>query len=179
MNSLKTVKKAAKGCRKSFEILIEEHKLTMYRVSRTILSDDQDSADAIQETILKAYEGISKLREPRFFKTWLIRILMNECNQIHRKRKNIIPIDHLWECAGEDRGYRELEVLELIHTLPDRDSQLLKLFYIDDLSMADLALLYETSENTIKTRLRRSREKLRSMITQNKEEELWINGKNN
>ncbi|WP_051314740.1 sigma-70 family RNA polymerase sigma factor [Alteribacter aurantiacus] len=179
MNSLKTVKKAINGCKKSFGKVIEEHKVTLYRVSRTILSDDQDSADAIQETILNAYEGIGKLREPCYFKTWLIRILINECNQIHRKRKNIIPIEQLGETSTEEQGFKELEVMELFTSLPSTESQLLKLYYIEDLSVADLALLYETSENTIKTRLRRTREKLRRILFQSEEAELWINGNNN
>ena len=61
MNQIKEVKKAIKGNRSSFEKLILEHKLMMYRVSRTILSNDEDCADAMQEAIIKAFQNIHTL----------------------------------------------------------------------------------------------------------------------
>lgn len=59
----------------------------MYCTSKTILKDDQDCADAIQETIVKAFQKIDTLKKEKYVKTWLIRILINECHNIIRKER--------------------------------------------------------------------------------------------
>ncbi|MCP1307418.1 hypothetical protein NI000_09170 [Paenibacillus tyrfis] len=51
-------------------------------MAKSILDKDENAADALQETILKAYQSIHALREPKFFKTWIFRILINQCNTI-------------------------------------------------------------------------------------------------
>ena len=61
-------------------ILSSERQL--YATARTILSDDQDCADAIQESIVKAFSKIDTLKKDRYAKTWLMRILFNECYNI-------------------------------------------------------------------------------------------------
>ena len=179
MDLNRDVKKAIKGNRSSFEKLILTHKLIMYRVSRTILSRDEDCADAIQEAILKAFQNIHTLREPRYFKTWLIRILLNECYQLHRKRKNLISIDELLEPISQENGYEKIEIEQLLDVLPSEEKQLLKLFYIEDLSIHDLALILDMPENTVKTKLRRAREKMQKTLAMDEEVTTWKNGNRN
>ena len=169
MNHMKEVKKAIKGNRSSFEKLILEHKLMMYRVSRTILTNDEDCADAMQEAIIKAFQNIHTLREPRYFKTWLIRILLNECQQILRKRKNLISIDEWIEPYANEGGYEKIEIIQLLDVLPTEEQQLLKLYYIEDLSIGNLSLILEIPENTVKTKLRRAREKMQKTLTKDEE----------
>ena len=179
MDLSRDVKKAIKGNRSSFEKLILTHKLIMYRVSRTILSRDEDCADAVQEAILKAFQNIHTLREPRYFKTWLIRILLNECHQLHRKRKNLISIDELLEPISQEIGYEKIEIEQLLDVLPSEEKQLLKLFYIEDLSIHDLALILDRPENTVKTKLRRAREKMQKTLAMDEEVTTWKNGNRN
>ncbi|WP_164684785.1 sigma factor [Brevibacillus reuszeri] len=57
---------------------------TLYRVSRSILKTEHECLDAVQEAVLNAFHSIHTLREPRFFKTWLIRIVTNICYRIAR-----------------------------------------------------------------------------------------------
>lgn len=179
MNLNKEVKKAIKGNHSSFEKLILEHKLIMYRVSRTILSRDEDCADAMQEAIFKAYQKIHTLKEARYFKTWLLRILMNECYQLLRKRKNHTSFNGLDEPSANEHGYEEIEIHQLLDVLPSEDKQLLKLYYINDLSIQDLAIILDIPENTVKTKLRRAREKMKNSLIKDKEAATWINGKSN
>lgn len=168
-----------KGNHSSFEKLILAHKLVMYRVSRTILTRDEDCADAMQEAIMKAYQNIHALREPRYFKTWIIRILLNECYQLQRKRKNLIPIEELAEPSSKEDGYEKIEIEQLLDVLPLEDKQLLKLFYMEDLSVHDLALILDMPENTVKTKLRRAREKMQKLLANDEEVKTWKNGKSN
>ena len=66
---------------------------THLKVAVGILRNDSDAADAIQESILTCYERMTELKKPQYFKTWLLRILINNCNQMLRERKKVIGIE--------------------------------------------------------------------------------------
>ena len=91
------VRQAQRGDAQAFVELIEENKQTMYNVAVGILRNDSDAADAIQESILTCYERMTELKKPQYFKTWLLRILINNCNQMLRERKKVIGIEHIME----------------------------------------------------------------------------------
>lgn len=114
MNLIKEVRRAIKGNPKAFEKLIQSHQLLMYRVSRTILTRDEDCADAMQEAIMKAFQHMHTLREPRYFKTWLIRILINECYNIQRKTKHIVSMNKLPETSKDEKGFQKVEIEQLL-----------------------------------------------------------------
>ena len=81
--------KAIHGDVDAFLELMDRNSLSMYKVARGILNQDDDVADAIQDTILKCFEKIRTLKNPEYFKTWMIRILINECNQILRHYQRV------------------------------------------------------------------------------------------
>ncbi|MBN2983761.1 RNA polymerase sigma factor [Cohnella algarum] len=178
MDMTKEVKKAQKGHPHAFEHLIRAHKVIMYRVARTLLASDADCADAIQEAILKAFENIRTLREPAYFKTWLLRIVINECNRILRQHRKVIELDEWTAPSAKESGFEKVELEQLLKTLPEEDRILLKLYHIDDLSIKELAEIYQKPENTIKTQLRRAREHARS-IWSKQEGYPWKNGSGN
>ena len=85
---IQLVKRSISGDADAFLELMEKNSLAMYKVARGILDNDEDAADAMQDTILTCFEKIHTLKNPEYFKTWMIRILINECNKIHRHYKN-------------------------------------------------------------------------------------------
>ena len=78
MDIVKLVKKSKKGNDIAFSTLIKNYEKGLYRVA--ITKNNEDALDCIQETILKAYTNIKNLRQEKHFKTWLIKILINQCN---------------------------------------------------------------------------------------------------
>ena len=70
--------------------LIRLYTPNMYKVAKAILKNDEDAADAIQETVLTCWEKINTLQKDNYFKTWLIRILINHCNTIYRQKSRIL-----------------------------------------------------------------------------------------
>ena len=72
---------------------------TLYRVSYSILPEKCDREDAVQSCLEKAWKRRRALREERYLKTWLVRILINECYDIHRRRAREAPCE-LPEHAG-------------------------------------------------------------------------------
>lgn len=79
MNRL--VKKAQQGDADAFIELMEQQKMTLQRVAYGYFREEEDVADVMQDTILDAFEHIQSLKKPEYFRTWLVRILMNNCNR--------------------------------------------------------------------------------------------------
>lgn len=80
------IKKARKHDKAAFQQLMEQEGKAMYKVAKTILKNDDDVADAMQETALACWEKLDTLKKDRYFRTWLTRILINNCNAICRQR---------------------------------------------------------------------------------------------
>ena len=71
--------------REQLGALILDSERQLYSTAKTILYSDQDCADAIQDTIVKAFSKIDTLKNDKYARTWLVRILINECYSILRK----------------------------------------------------------------------------------------------
>ena len=108
------VEKAVRGDADAFLELMEMNSLSMYKTARGILKNDNDVSDAIQDTILTSFEKIHKLKNPQYFKTWLIRILINECNQILRHYKKVNTIEEVPETPRQDKTLAEFEFKEML-----------------------------------------------------------------
>ncbi|MDZ5474603.1 sigma-70 family RNA polymerase sigma factor [Bacillus sp. 31A1R] len=160
MFDLLDVTSARKGNKEAFIRIIEASESTMYRIAKSIVKSDEDCADAIQETILKAYTSIESLKEPKFFKTWLIRILINVCNQILRSKQKVIPLEGWKEPVTQTGSYDEIEVNEVVNSLNEETRMLVILYYFEDLSVKQIAQTLEIPEGTVKSRLSRARNEL-------------------
>ena len=67
--------------RDEFSKRVLESEQTLYRISMSMLKNETDCEDAVQTAILTAYEKLSTLKEEQYFRTWLVRILINICNR--------------------------------------------------------------------------------------------------
>ncbi len=120
------LQRARAGDGEAFIQLMEENKTGMYKVARAYLSCDADVADAMQQTILDCFEKLGTLRSEAYFKTWLMRILINNCKDILRQNRRVSPMEpesRVWEEARQEDGEgRRMEFLDLLESLgePDR-----------------------------------------------------------
>lgn len=155
------VYKAKKGNKEAFIKLITENEKTMYRVAKNYLSSNDDIKDVISEATLKAYEKIKSLKDDSYFKTWLIRILINECYILLKKNKReILEFENSVVEEIHIDTYENLDLKVAMELLPINMRIILSLHYYDDLSVKDISLALDMKENTVKTNLKRGREKL-------------------
>ncbi len=159
------VKRAKRGDAEAFIELIESNKQSMYKVARGFLHDEEDVADAMSETVLTCYEKVRTLKHDAYFKTWMIRILINHCKNILRKRKRSIPVETMAEFEGEAQNSGEQEFQELIEPLKEQDRSIFTLYYVYGMKVKEIAACMEMKENTVTTRLKRGREALRDEMT--------------
>lgn len=103
------LRKAKRGDSDAFCQLMDQHMNGMYKIARSYLHNDEDAADAIQDTILSCFENLPHLKQNRYFKTWLIRILINKCKDILEKHKRIIYTDDLPETPIYQEAFETAE----------------------------------------------------------------------
>lgn len=156
---------AIHGDTDAFIRLIQAHKNYLYHLARTYLNHEEDCADAVQETIFKSFRSISTLREPAYFKSWLSRILINECIQLLRAQKRMRIIDQSkWNCTAAEVPYEAIELKEAVAYLEDHLKIVIQLYYYEDVPIKRIAKLLGVPEGTIKSRLHRARELLAEVL---------------
>lgn len=139
---------------------------TMYRVAKTLLRSDADCADAIQEAIVKAFSAIQTLRKDSYAKTWLVRIVINECYAIMRREQKLVPIDDITveEAAAEQADYSAL--YDVLSRLPEEIRLTVTLYYIEGYSVKEIAELMKTTQSAVKNRLMRARAKMKKELAE-------------
>ncbi len=125
----------------------------MYHVAKTLLYSDADCADAIQEAIVKAFSSLHTLRKDVCAKTWLVRIVINECYAIMRREKKLVSLeDYSVEEAAEERAdYSDL--YEALSHLSEEIRLTVTLYYMEGYSVKEIVVLMKTTESAVKNRL--------------------------
>lgn len=147
----------------SLIIASEDH---LYRVAKSLLYNDADCADAIQDAIVKAFSKLHTLKNDKYAKTWVIRILINECYAIMRKEKRMVSLETV-ETVPEDAAYEEKDysdLYEAVTKLPEDMRMAVVLYYVEEFSIKEIALIQNVSESAVKNRLFKARAKLRVML---------------
>ncbi len=130
----------------------------MYKTAFAILMNDEDTADAIQDAVLACWEKIHTLKQPSYFKTWLVRILIHKCYDIRKLREKMVHLDDAYEPAAEDHS--NLEFREALLFLDDKYRIVVILFYSEGYKTGEIAEILNIPKSTVQTRLKRAREKL-------------------
>ena len=136
---------------------------TLYRVSYSILRQRCDREDAVQSCLEKAWRRRKSLREERYLKTWLVRILINECYDIHRRRGRETP-GEIPERAAPPGADRELH--DALMRLPEEVRTPLVLHYMEGYSIQEIASALRLAQGTVKTRMRRGRTMLKQLLSE-------------
>ena len=134
----------------------------LYRVARTMLPQECDCEDAVQEALLRAWDRRETLRQEAYFDTWLIRILINQCKTFYRRRppEPAELTEDIPQVSSE-----ETPLLDALMALPRKQRVALELHYIEGYSVAETARILRLPEGTVKWRLKRGREQLKEILT--------------
>lgn len=132
----------------------------LYRVAYTMLRNEADCEDAVQEALLRAWSRLGTLREDAFFETWLIRILINQCKSSFRKRPPDAALTADIPGPEPDRS----PVLEALESLPPKPRIAIELHYIEGYSIKECARMLGVPEGTVKWRLHQGRKRLARAI---------------
>lgn len=162
MKELELATQAINGNEAAQLQLLNLYKEPMYRVAYSYMQNEHDANDALQEVTYQCLKNIHKVQSPQYFKTWLVRIVINTCLMMKRQQKRIVVTNDL---LVQPRNMTELfELNDVISQLPIEQQELIHLKYFKDLKNSEIATLQNIPEGTVKSRLHKTLKKLRHLL---------------
>lgn len=168
---LELVKRAKSGDEEAFIRLMESQSDCMYKMAKTILKNEEDVADAMAETVLVCWEKLSTLKENRYVKTWMMRILMNKCYDLLRKKELLLTEDTVSEADAREDGYGMAEWEQVLQGLDEKYRLVMLLYYVDGFKIREVSEILDIPAATVKTRLVRGRKQLADEMKMEKGED--------
>ncbi len=144
----------------TFSERVLECEQTLYRVSMSMLKNETDCEDAVQSALLAAYEKLDTLKNEEFFKTWLVRILINICNQQLRTRNRVISLQDYTDTPSVSDDCN-IEIKMALEQLPVKIREVVVLYYMEDFSVKEISQILKIPNGTVKSRLSKGRKLLK------------------
>jgi len=150
----------------SYLQMIQEFERSLYRVSRSILWNDADCADAVQQTVFKGWLNLGQLNETEKFKSWIMSILVNECRNI--QRKNLRHANIVQAVTEKIRTtpvkVKNMELEEALKALPEHYRLPILLHYMEGYPIKEIARILDVNEKRVTERMYRARRKLEEAL---------------
>ena len=181
---IELVQRAASGDDLAFESIMRRHNRLLFRTARSILKNDAEAEDALQEAYLRAWRALAAYRCESKLSTWLVRIVINEAlGRLRRSSARVIPLDAAMESADpdtqealqDDPAHRpehaamRMQVRRLmearIDSLPEAFRTVFMLRAVEELSVEEVSTALQLPEATVRTRYFRARGLLREGLS--------------
>lgn len=150
--------------------LILNSERQLYSTAKTILINDQDCADAIQETIVRHFQGWNFVKT-KCAKDLVIRILINECYSLLRKSSKLVSLEGMSEMTEieTDQKTDYSDLYRAVNSLKEELRMPVILYYIEDFNIKEIAQILEITEGAVQKRLARARGKLKRNLQESEE----------
>ncbi len=154
--------------KKLIEQIIMKNYNQYYRMAYSYVHNESDAYDIVQNGACKAIQSSDSLKNNDYAETWIYRIMINECFKLLKQSK-VIPYENVDENISE-KPYTNDEDIKIdlhnaLNQLSDKDKAVIILKYFEDKKLDEIALILDENVNTIKSRLYRSMNKLRKILT--------------
>jgi RNA polymerase sigma factor (sigma-70 family) len=173
-NDALLVKRVREGDTSAFRILVEKYKDLSLSLACSVLKNEEEAEDVLQEAFMKVYKNIGKFRFDSQFSTWLYRIVVNTCLHAKEKSKNHLHTEITkaeskssvqyggFDTLVEDERARY--VAEAMNLMKADEALLLRLYYLCELSIAEIKDITDFSESNIKVILHRGRKNMQAIL---------------
>ena len=157
------VEEAKKGDSEAFTSLISNMEKDLYYIARSRIKDNNDIDDIIQETMIMAYLNIKKLRNNNLFKTWIIKILINNCNKQYKRKihNSLDENDMINRIESEELDLSDIEFQNFISFLKEDERTILTLYYYLGYTTKDISKILNKREGTICSKISRAKVKIK------------------
>lgn len=160
------IKKAQEKDPDAFDSLMRTQLQSMYRIAIAMLGNEEDAADAIQETVLKCWQKMGQLKKEEYFQTWLTRILINQCKDVLRGRQKYVLVEEIPEAGYED-NYFSNEWKSLLSSLSEKYRIVMELYYVEGFSTKEIAEMLHITDMNVRSRMTRGRNQLEKYLSEN------------
>lgn len=147
----------------AFTHLILNIKRDLYCIAKSEINNENDIEDIIQETMIIAFLNIKKLKNNSFFKTWIIRILINNCKKFHKRKKHqsIDEDETLNKIGSMEVDLSNIEFQSFISFLKDDERRILTLHYYLGYTTKEISKMLNKKEGTICSKISRAKVKIK------------------
>lgn len=157
------IKRAKEKDADAFDLLMRPQLQRMYRIAISMLENEEDAADAIQETVLRCWQKIGQLKNEEYFQTWLTRILINQCKDILKTRKKYVLVEEMPEVEYEE-AYETNDWKTILNHLDEKYRIVLELYYVEGFSTKEIAKLLHVKDVNVRSRMSRGRKQLEQYL---------------
>ncbi len=162
-------KKKDKTNKSLIEDIILENYNQYYRLAYSYVHNAEDASDIVQNGAYKAIRSEASLKNPEYAKTWVYRIMLNECFG-YLKQTRFLSYEAMQEENGIEAGYMEdkysdMDLQRALDALSQKDKAIVILKYFEDKKLEEIAEILDENVNTIKSRLYRAMERLRDFLS--------------
>jgi len=142
------------------ECIVNTYSNTLFKLCFTILCNNADAEDAVEDTFLKYITKSPYFQDEEHTKAWLIRVATNTCKDMYRfnKKREHINFDDLFNYSKTEGSN---EILEEVMNLPVKYKTVIHLFYIEGYKTDEISEILSTSSSAVRKRLQYAREKLK------------------
>ncbi|WIV17594.1 sigma-70 family RNA polymerase sigma factor [Paenibacillus polygoni] len=177
MDLVELAVKAKQGDEEAFveRMSVDKHKL--YGIAYSYMLNQQDALDAVQETVSKVWAKRKSLKQPEYFTTWVIRILIRVCMDEQKKKRREVPTaasymgyDAVLAPQSVDSDHK-LDMEKRIRKLQPKYRMVIVLKYYRDLTIPDIAELMDKPEGTIRTWLHKGLKQMRTEMLDEEDQE--------
>ena len=165
---IKLVELAQKGDKPAFDEVIRLCVPDLFRIAMSILKNRNDADDAVCAAVVIAYENIHKLNNCALFKTWIIRILINQANATYRRRSKVVSLNDMTSEPQHEDSY-DLGDDELSAAVADLNLELrtvITLYYFQEMKIKEIANVLNVPQGTVKWRLSKARSVLKKALSE-------------
>lgn len=154
----------------AFRVLFLDMSNELFKIAKTRISNDADIEDAIQETMLEVYKSIKKLRDCNKAKKWIIKIFINKCNKIYRKKskKELSMEEYNFDNYLNNSKLQDIEddiaFYSLLKDLKYEERIIIILYYMEGYNVKEIKEILNMNVNTINTHLYRARLKIKNKL---------------
>ena len=168
------VKRSQSGDEEAMSEIITLHKQLIFTIAYRLLKDYDASLDVCQETFIKLFQNINRVKDPLKLKSWICSIARNLCYDLLRKEKHLNKDSEITEIEqSEDftKSVRKRAIIQnALERLNPRDRLLLTLFYYENFDIKEIADIVKITPENVKVALSRARIRLREELKDYDEE---------
>jgi RNA polymerase sigma-70 factor, ECF subfamily len=184
LDEVELVRLAQAGERDAFRVIMQRANQRLFRVARSIVRDDSEAEDVVQESYARAFAALGSFRGEAGIMTWLTRITLNEARGRLRRRKpmvgldqvedaqnkgaQVIPFPNSFGAGSPEVDAARVQIRKLIEHAVDELPEALRIVFImrdvQECNIEETAASLELKPETVKTRLHRARRLLRQAL---------------
>ena len=165
------IQKAITGDTEAIEQLVHLHKAKLIATAFSYTKNYEEAQDIVQETFLKAFQSLHQLKEPKYFSTWLYKILIRQCFSTLNQKKRTIHIQmelQKLQYFQQEQSATYDDLYEALGLLRQDYQTVILLHYFYDFKLQEIATMTSKPLNTVKIRLHRARNQLKSNLKRRK-----------